>query len=138
MRDYPTLEKMNPVLQVLKMKKLFPQFTWAGKSGKYVFRGILNPSSNSQGYYIRINYDSFDVPKVFVDRPKIRDDAPHRYQKDKSLCLYHPKNFQWEQKYFLADTVVPWTIAWLYFYEAWIKTGIWYGPEAEHTQEGRI
>ena len=25
-----------------------------------------------------------------------------------------------------------WTIAWIYFYEVWLETNIWYGPEVPH------
>jgi hypothetical protein len=28
---------------------------------------------------------------------------------------------------FLADTVVPWTSEWLFFYEVWHATGLWLG-----------
>ena len=28
-----------------------------------------------------------------------------------------------------------WTIAWIYFYEVWLETKIWYGPEASHNNK---
>ena len=33
----------------------------------------------------------------------------------------------------VAKEIMSWTIAWLYFYEAWLQTGKWFGPESHHT-----
>jgi hypothetical protein len=28
---------------------------------------------------------------------------------------------------FLADTILPWAVEWLAYYEIWLATGVWYG-----------
>lgn len=32
----------------------------------------------------------------------------------------------------LAQSIVPWTAEWLFYYEMWQVTGAWGGDEAEH------
>ncbi|MGH8092034.1 MAG: hypothetical protein ACREIF_00990 [Chthoniobacterales bacterium] len=36
----------------------------------------------------------------------------------------------------LADTIVPWTSRWLYFYEIWLATGEWMGGGIPHDPPG--
>lgn len=39
----------------------------------------------------------------------------------------------------IAETIVPWTALWLLYYELWLETDEWLGPEAPHQakkQEG--
>lgn len=36
----------------------------------------------------------------------------------------------------LADTIIPWTVEWLYFYELWLATGEWLGG-GEHPDFGK-
>ena len=71
-------------------------------------------------------------PKVRVLRPAVRPDAPHVYDDDGLLCLYHPARRPWKTTDLAALTVVPWAELWLYFYEEWLETGVWWGPEALH------
>ena len=35
------------------------------------------------------------------------------------LCLYYPRYKEWSRDMFLSDTIIPWTIDWLYFYAPW-------------------
>jgi hypothetical protein len=34
---------------------------------------------------------------------------------------------------YISETIVPWAALWLAFYEIWLDTDHWYGPEAPHT-----
>jgi hypothetical protein len=117
------------------MKKDFPQFTYTWKNGIYIFHGKLKPTINSPDYTVRIEYRGKRRPNVFILDPKIEDNAPHRFPIDKSLCLYHSSEYRWNEFCSLTDTIVPWTCAWLYFYEVWKETGIWYGEEYPHLAE---
>lgn len=36
----------------------------------------------------------------------------------------------------LAESVLPWTAEWLFYYEMWHVTGEWGGPEAPHAPVG--
>src|ERR1019366_2576583 len=44
-----------------------------------------------------------------------------------SLCLYDPRENQWSPEDFIADTILPWTSEWLYFFEGWMLTDRWEG-----------
>lgn len=57
--------------------------------------------------------------------------APHTYSEG-NICLYYPGNFHWRQGMLIAGRIMQWTIAWIYFYEAWLETGVWFGPEVPH------
>ena len=35
----------------------------------------------------------------------------------------------------ISNTIIPWTIEWLYFYELWLATGEWLGG-GEHVDSG--
>ncbi|MDZ4258235.1 MAG: hypothetical protein U0974_02510 [Gemmatimonadales bacterium] len=47
--------------------------------------------------------------------------------------MYRPGEWRWNSSASLAETIVPWAALWLYYYEAWQVTGVWYGPEAPHS-----
>jgi hypothetical protein len=47
--------------------------------------------------------------------------------------LYYPKDNSYDGRTFIADTIIPWTAEWLYFYEKWLEDGIWWGHEAPHS-----
>lgn len=116
----------------MAMRKLWPNFRSRGSKGQYVFRGVIASEKLEERYTVRVHYRHRFPPKVFVSRPKIEEDAPHTYS-DGSLCLYKPGVIQWSERRLVARSVMPWTVAWLIFYEGWLETGIWFGPEAPHT-----
>lgn len=68
---------------------------------------------------------------IFVVNPKIElyennRRVPHMYS-DGSLCLYYPKYNEWNYTDSWAETLIPWTSLWLFYYEIWIETGEWLG-----------
>jgi hypothetical protein len=131
MQNYAITQKFNSVLQIQKMKERFPQFKVSGRNGKYIFFGTLKPSNSISEYVVKIQYNGWRRPKVYIVAPQIMNNAPHRYP-DRSICLYHPDNFNWHEHLFIADYIVPWTATWIYFYEIWKCTGIWYADEESH------
>ena len=126
---------MNPVQvavyrEVSQMKKLFPQFRCRIKGGLPVWQGDLQPTETSPQYHISIQYELSGRCSVYVLDPIIKSNAPHRYS-NHSLCLYYPKDKN-SLEQGVARTIVPWTAEWLLYYEAWLVTGQWFGPEAPH------
>jgi hypothetical protein len=118
------------------MEAAYPQFKVRWKSDSEVeFVGSLCVSKRSPTYIVSILYRSALSPIVKVLKPKLVEKPPHFYQNRKSLCLYHPNDFKWISGKILAREIVPWTAAWIYFYEIWLRTNIWYGPEVPHTTE---
>lgn len=133
MRKYPPPPARNPAIQVVAMSRLWPGFRYYGGEGQYVFRGVAAFEALKEQYEICIRYYHRRPPKVFVNWPEVKEDAPHTYPSDGSLCLYKPGVVKWNERRLVAHTIVPWTLAWLIFYEGWLETGIWFGPEAPHT-----
>ena len=118
------------------MKNRYPQFK-AIKRGYYdiEFIGELLVRSTLPVYTVSINYRGNLRPLVKVIRPELVAEPPHFYAESRSLCLYHPKNYQWTKEKLIAKDIVSWTAAWIYFYEMWLKDGFWYGPEADHNED---
>ena len=114
------------------MKAAFPQFHWrVTRAGGVEWKGALQPTPESHAYDVVILHEPDRMPLVCVERPSIRKDAWHRYR-DGSLCLYWPKEWRWSPRESLAETIVPWTAFWLYYYELWCVTGEWLGPSSPH------
>jgi len=114
------------------MKAAFPQFHWrVTRAGGVEWKGALQPTPESHTYDVVILHEPDRMPLVCVERPSIRKDAWHRYR-DGSLCLYWPKEWRWSPRESLAETIVPWTAFWLYYYELWCVTGEWLGPSSPH------
>lgn len=122
------------------MKAQHPFFDLRLKYGAAVWQGGLTPTALSDTYRVRIGYRSGTSPEVSVIEPRLRrrdetEPIPHTYIGD-YLCLYRPKYREWLPTLFIADTIVPWTSLWLYYYEVWHATGEWLGG-GEHPVERR-
>src|SRR5208337_144391 len=50
------------------------------------------------------------------------------------LCLYDPRDDDWRSANSIADTIIPWAAEWLFFFEAWLLTGVWSGGDASHQE----
>lgn len=122
----------EPAQQRASMKQAFPNFVGKpNRRGGFTWHGTLQPTLTSMAYRIKIVHDHLRAPKVFLPRVHFPPGTPHIYN-DQSLCLYWPEEWQWSATERLADTIVPWTALWLYFFEGWRVTGRWLGPESPH------
>ncbi|MCB2160674.1 hypothetical protein KQH40_01155 [bacterium] len=122
--------KYTEAVQNFHIQKRFPQFSVHRSEGWTIWRGKLQPRVISPEYEIEIRYLLGKIPKVWVISPYLVDKPPHIYNKDKSLCLYWPKEWVWESNEFIATTIIPWVANWLYYYELWLDTGEWLGPSS--------
>lgn len=114
--------------QNLKIMQRYPTFK-NYKKGRWV--GTLRPTPSSPIYTVAIVYMKFR-PRVYIISPEIDEYAPHLYP-DNSLCLYHPSDQSYHENLFIADTIIPWTAEWLYYYEKWLEDEVWWAPEAPHS-----
>ncbi|WP_330442271.1 hypothetical protein [Flavobacterium sp. C4GT6] len=127
--------KISIPIQGALLKKYYPNSSLSSYMGlKLVWEAELTPTPFSQSYKVRIEYTLGYAPKTFVVHPKKlslytgETSLPHVYDNKKQrLCLYYPDGKDWHQGMSLADTIVPWTAEWLYFYENWLNTGVWHG-----------
>ena len=129
----------RPVMQQhMRMQARFPQFRMRGRPPKVEWRGSLRPRTE-QEYEVLIRYREKQSPCVYLLDPEVRADCPHIYKSDENrLCIYWPRdpdNPPWQADSWIADTIIPWTSSWLYFYELWLETGEWLGPEKTHAGE---
>jgi hypothetical protein len=126
----------------------WPEFRLTMDSGWIgVWEGRLRPIS--QTYLIRLRYITrqyldFGVianpyvavsvrdPPLGVDPRGTGERIPHIYWNEAApgfphLCLYDPAQDEWLPDRPIADTIIPWAISWLAFFECWVLTGEWKG-----------
>jgi len=117
--------------QIIAMNLSFPEFDAEWKKNTVIWTGVLQPTSLSMKYTVEITY-SLDMrqPEVHVLAPSLKirgeEKIPHFYPGNK-LCLFRPKKKEWTKEMLIAETIVPWTSLWLYYYEIWHATGKWLG-----------
>lgn len=122
--------------QVFNMQSLFPTFKYQRVRHCPTWTGTLAPTGKNQ-YVIKVEYLYPLQPTVWIVRPQVHKEAPHRYSNG-SLCLHLPKDRSWSPTMFIAETILPWTAEWLAFYEIWLLTRKWYGPEAPHGRRKKM
>ena len=124
----------NILTQIGAMKSKYPQFHSTVKGACVTFTGELMVKPELPIYTVSVEYRGGQKPIVHVISPSLVEKAKHTYS-DKSLCLYHPDNFNWHSSRLVAKEIMQWTIAWIYFYEYWLQSGEWIGPEVSHSIE---
>lgn len=111
-----------------------------------VRRGVLTwlydvrPSPIGRLYTLFLRCKEGNYPSVTVRAPDLNaftngKKLPHVYrQSPLELCLFRPGKGEWCDADKLIDTVVPWSVEWLHYFEIWLRTGEWTGggehPEA--------
>lgn len=126
----PVGRPLSMAIQQACIRERFPQFSYSHT--KNAWTGTMRPTSQSAKYLVEISYRPYSVPNVFVLKPRLHPDAPHVYKANGSLCLYYPEDKSWSSRKLLGNTIFLWTAEWLYYYELWLATGRWFGPEAPH------
>lgn len=113
------------------------------KKSQLLWSGKIRPSALSKEYAVVLFYRLGESPKVWVigDELEQLDNSsfPHKYRIDREnkmvrICLYRYSEFNSSK--FLSNTIIPWTVEWLYFYELWLATGEWLGG-GEHPDGGK-
>lgn len=113
----------------------------AVRGGELVWRYQTSPTPFSRSYSVRIEYQKGDVPRVFVEEPDLLQLSggrrlPHVYkQQPPRLCLYLPGAGEWRPTMGLDQTIVPWTMLWLLYFEEWLDSNEWKGGGV-HPGEG--
>lgn len=131
---YIKQKRYNNQLQIIAMKRKYPQFKHKIEGNIITFTGDLQVKPELPIYSVSIQYRGKLSPIIKILNPPLVDDPPHTYS-EKKLCLFHPNNFTWKKEKLIAKEIIEWTAAWIYFYEVWLETGVWLGPEAPHNIE---
>jgi hypothetical protein len=96
----------------------------------------LRPTPISDNYFIQLDYVLGGIPRVQVIAPALvvppGKRLPHVFP-DGCICIYDCRENadEWSPCMELA-IIVPWAALWLFYYEAWLTTGVWHGKEARH------
>jgi len=115
-----------------EMKRLFPSAEVQCKCGKMEIILSLKPTDVSINYKVRLVAKKWNKSvDVFVEEPRIElfengEEVPHLYPNG-SLCLYYPEYQERDYRDSWAETLIPWTSLWLFYYEIWKDTGNWLG-----------
>ena len=124
--------RLSMAVQDGHIRAAWPTFTRRGNEHASEWKGCLQPTPVAGRYAVAVEYRMGYIPKAKVVSPELVDNAPHIYSKQK-LCLYHPADWNWHGNRILAYTIFPWVANWLFFYDLWLDTGEWLGPEAPHS-----
>lgn len=101
--------------------------------GRLLWEYTALPTPLSRTYEMRIEFRERHSPDVRCVAPDLMALAggkklPHVYAgTPPKLCLYTAKLGDWDPSRPIADTIVPWSYEWLFYYEHWLATGIWEG-----------
>lgn len=140
-KDYIPKKAIRLFDQMMTLRAAYPSASCELHNGTLFWMGKVKPTPLSREYDVVLIYSDSQVPKVWVigdGLQKIDDPGfPHKYDVDAKnnmvqICLYRYREFTRDK--FLANTIIPWTIEWLYFYEIWLATGEWCGG-GEHPGE---
>lgn len=120
--------------QLRKIKEKFPKVFIRKKKFDYLEIELnLRATPLSKEYLVKIVYNKNKKVDVFIVGEKLklaenRTRLPHVYSTpNQRLCLYTPFKREWHPKMLIIDTIIPWTLEWLDFYEHWLIDGEWLG-----------
>ena len=127
-RSYTVQEIIS---QIADLKKHYMDVNYTFKKQRFIVSIQLKPTENSMTYNVKYVIDvGSTIVNVFVDglnKFNCNDlRIPHLYSNG-SLCLYYPKDHEWDYHDLWSETLIPWTSLWLYFFEIWLVTGEWIG-----------
>jgi hypothetical protein len=101
--------------------------------GRLTWEFEARPLPISRFYRVRIHYRQGGTPDTRVTAPDLNllaagRDLPHVYEQSPTrMCLYMPGTGEWSPGKRIVDTIIPWAILWLLYFEGWLLTGEWRG-----------
>ncbi|MBL4653918.1 MAG: hypothetical protein JKY53_13805 [Flavobacteriales bacterium] len=137
------MSRISLIVQEGTLKSYFPNTDINRKGEKeLIWTGTVTPSPLSATYTLKLHYKYNEGAKVYVIDPtpltlaKGKNVLPHVYSTPKQrLCLYYPKDNEWDTGMLYVKTLIPWACEWLCHYELWVSTGTWHGGGIHHETE---
>lgn len=133
----------NIALQLLNLNLKYSGISSEIKNNHLIWTQEVKPSSLSKKYILTLDYDG-GIPRVYLYNQGIVNDKdeeiPHCYKQNYisegneyvQICIYYPKYKEWTRDMFLSETIIPWAVDWIYYYEQWRITGKWLGGGIIH------
>ena len=118
------------------IRERFPRFRLVDRR-RPRWRGTVQ--ARPDGLVFTVEIDSGYVrPRARIVSPPLvnvpgRSLPPHHYSKD-NICLFHPDHDVFDSRQPIALTILPWVHEWCFYYEMWLLTGRWLGPEHDHRE----
>lgn len=128
---HPTLAQRHAELQALALPESRVRLTHQ----RLTMDVELAPGAFGRVYTCRFVFERATDPIVVVMAPDLKavaagEKIPHVYPWNGSgtrLCLWWPKGREWSAQFKVAETLIPWTAEWLYYFELWLLTMTWEG-----------
>lgn len=130
--------------QKISLKMAYKGSSCEIKGKALLWMGNIQPTPISRIYTVVLKFRMWETPQIWIMGDALKNldspDFPHKYDIDIDkkivrVCLYRYREFNTYK--LLSNTIIPWTIEWLYFYEIWLATGEWCGG-GEHPNSGAI
>src|SRR5207253_3209724 len=105
------------------------------RPGRLTWRFDTRPTPVSRGYTLDLQYSQGCAPRITVIDPDLVALAsgrtiPHVYRQHPNaveLCVYLPRTREWDPTMRLDQTMVPWAVVWLFYFEEWLISNDWKG-----------
>jgi hypothetical protein len=128
------MQRRDDQLETFAMRQTFPQFRRTGSR----WLATIQPRPGGMAFKVEID-TAWIPPRVRILEPVLVNEPgqpvpPHHFVRERAACLFHDSDEGWDASKPMALTIVPWIFEWCYFYELWLDTGRWYGPEYDHGQ----
>lgn len=127
-------KKYTAIEQLTSLRANFKGDHWVTRPNGFTWWFTVTPTSISDTYTLRFEYNENKRPEVFVKSPKPlkmpkgAKRLPHTYNtKKQSLCLYVPGYREWTTSKLISQTLLHWALEWLVYYEEWAYSGKWLG-----------
>lgn len=115
-------------VQALALARLVPHGQVRLRPHKLIWHGQVQPTAASGTYDLRLEARRGTTPTVAVTSPALKPNEdghlPHVYDTG-SLCV--SRFGDWRPHMLFTDSMLPWACEWLFFYELWLASGLWYG-----------
>lgn len=133
-KNYIPKKQIRLFDQMIALRAAYPSALCEIRNTTLYWFGKVRPTPLSREYKVMLTYCNSQAPEVWVMGEELQNleapDFPHYFEvkPEKNMvqiCLYRYREFSRDK--YLSNTIIPWTVEWLYFYEIWLSTGEWCG-----------
>lgn len=135
---------LTPAQQVYMLKQQYPESICKIKQGRLYCRiDEFRANDCSHRYSLEIIKDTGRPVEIWLSGDALRKCAdlrtiPHIYDSNEAkhkvmLCLSYK---DWKPSQAYTDTLIPWAMEWILYFEAWLYTDEWSGG-GRHPQQGQ-
>lgn len=119
--------------QKYHIDKTYNCFKTRINDGVLVCTGEIQPDPSCKSYKVRIEYMAGNQPQVYIKSPELIESNQIHVYREGFLCLFDPSETRWKDNMKLSEYTIPWLVEWILYYELWLLTGKWEGPESSHS-----